>query len=137
MWFDKIILTSMLALIPLCAVAAAFPYGERGCMYEGSTDAQKMPHGRGVWWCKDGRGYRGQFNHGSFHGLGEYAVPYQKGIMLEPFSVGSTKLRGMMLKGMYRNGVAHGPHQVFQNNRYLFNIEFDNGRISAVRALTP
>ena len=107
-------------------------YQSPGCRYEGAVDADGKPEGKGVWQCRDGRSYTGQFKQGRFNGKGVYSVRAEKTVFLEPFNANSTKLRNMDLDGRFKNGVADGRFNVSQDGAPLFVMTFDKGMMKEV-----
>ncbi|MCP1659518.1 hypothetical protein [Neisseria perflava] len=104
-------------------------YAGKGCRYDGAVGRNGKPEGQGVWQCRDGRRYAGQFQKGRFHGKGAYSVNIRVGqeVFLEPFNVNSTKLNHMTLNGRFANGYAEGTFDVRKDGKPLFVMKFDKG----------
>ncbi|WP_118816261.1 MORN repeat-containing protein [Neisseria lactamica] len=121
----------MFALPALAAVLTS--YQEAGCTYEGGVGKDGKPSGKGIWRCRDGRGYAGSFKKGKFDGQGVYTVAAGREVFLEPFNSDSTKFRNMALSGTFKKGLAHGRFTVSQNGETLFIMKCENGMIQEVK----
>ncbi|HGM3069252.1 TPA: hypothetical protein ACKN63_001949, partial [Neisseria gonorrhoeae] len=67
------LLPAMMFALP-AQTAVLSPYQETGCTYEGGIGKDGLPSGKGIWRCRDGRGYTGSFKNGKFDGQGVYTV---------------------------------------------------------------
>ncbi|HFA5851175.1 TPA: hypothetical protein WMD43_000239 [Neisseria gonorrhoeae] len=116
------LLPAMMFALP-AQTAVLSPYQETGCTYEGGIGKDGLPSGKGIWRCRDGRGYTGSFKNGKFDGQGVYTVAAGREVFLEPFNSDSTKFRNMALSGMFKQGLAHGRFAASQNGETLFYYE--------------
>lgn len=78
------LLPAMMFALP-AQTAVLSPYQETGCTYEGGIGKDGLPSGKGIWRCRDGRGYTGSFKNGKFDGQGVYTVAAGREVFLEPF----------------------------------------------------
>ena len=131
----KHLILPLVAAVSLQPAAAAVlsPYQGGGCRYEGEVGKDGKPEGKGVWSCRDGRGYTGGFKRGRFDGKGIYTVSGGQEVFLEPFSSGSSKFRGMSLEGTFKDGMAHGKITAVKDGSPLFVMKYDRGNIVEVK----
>lgn len=54
------LLPAMMFALPTSA-AVLTSYQEPGCTYDGGVGKDGLPSGKGIWRCRDGRGYTGSF----------------------------------------------------------------------------
>lgn len=126
------LLPAMMFALPTSA-AVLTSYQEPGCTYDGDVGKDGLLSGKGIWRCRDGRGYTGSFKNGKFDGQGVYTVAANREVFLERFNSDSTKFRNMALSGTFKKGLAHGRFTVSQNGETLFIMKCENGMIKEVK----
>lgn len=115
--------------IPFCTFSASLLH--HGCPYQGDV-VQNKPHGKGVLTCADGRIYTGEFQHGKFHGKGQFISPNKPNVFLAPFGMRSGQVKGFVLVGQFYQGMATGLFKVYQNDKHLFNMNFKQGMLQKI-----